>query len=65
MYKVWVVSGSADGHFGAGYFPRKFRYLKDAKESVDEALRHGATRMRIKWPNGAEQDVVVGAKVKK
>lgn len=43
-------------HYKPGYFPRKFRLLKDAKKAAEEVIREGATMARIECPNGGELD---------
>ena len=58
MYKVLVnrPNGMSDWPWASTYFPRSVRYLKDAKTLAKSAVEHGATMVRIEYPNGAELD---------
>jgi len=38
------------------YFPRKYKYLKEAKKAAQSAINHGSLLARIEYPNGAELD---------
>lgn len=54
FYRVLVNDVPYD--YPKDYFPRKFRYKKDAVKSAEEAIRKGATLARVECPNGGELD---------
>lgn len=43
-------------YFAPGYFPRKFKYKKDAIAIAELAVERGATMARVECPNGGEID---------
>ena len=54
MYTVRV--NDVPDVYPARYFPRKYRYLTQAKEAAQKAVDSGASAARIEYPNGAELD---------
>ncbi len=54
MYVVQVNDPPKD--FRHGFFPRKVRYLKDAKALAQEAVDKGASMARVECPKGGEID---------
>lgn len=42
--------------YPARYFPRKFRYKKEAVACAQAAIEAGATMARVECPNGGELD---------
>lgn len=62
MKKPYIVRANAPlgivptWDYPAGYFPRKFYYLKEAKECAQTAVDRGATLARVEYPNGGELD---------
>lgn len=55
MYQVYV--NDIPSCYGAGYFPRKIKYLRDAKRVAREVLQEGASFVRIEYPDGRELDL--------
>lgn len=55
MYNVCV--NDVPSHYGTRYFPRKIKYLRDAKRLAREVLQEGASLVRIEYPNGGELDL--------
>lgn len=42
--------------YRAGYFPRKFKYKREAINVAQEAIDLGASFARVECPNGGELD---------
>lgn len=41
--------------YSSDYFPRQYYYLKDAKKSVQDAIKNGALAACIEYPNGRKE----------
>lgn len=54
MYVLQV--NDVPAKYAPRYFPRSFRYLKDAKVAAKVVIAEGATMARIEYPNGGELD---------
>ena len=50
------VNGDVSHVYGAGFFPRKYHYKKDAIAVAKQAIRNGAAMARVECPNGGELD---------
>lgn len=57
MARSYVVQvNDPPPEYPPGYFPRKFRYQKDAHQCAKLAVERGATMARVEYPNGGEYD---------
>jgi len=59
LWKVQVVrcSDLAKWPYPVGYFPRDFRYLREARMCAGDAIAAGARSVRIEGSNGVEYDI--------
>lgn len=55
MYTIQV--NNPPPSYPIGYFPRKFRYLRDAKQCAQRAVEAGASMARVEYPDGREIDL--------
>lgn len=42
--------------YAKGYFPRKYKYKKEAIACAKLAVQNGASKARVECPNGGELD---------
>lgn len=57
MSKFYTVQvNDVPACYKTGWFPRKFKYEKDAINCAKTAVANGATMARVEYPNGAERD---------
>lgn len=59
-YKVLAngptMANAKNWDYPTGYFPRKFKYKRDAITAAKDAVRKGATMARVECPGGGELD---------
>jgi len=57
MPKFYTVQvNDAPSIYPYGYFPRKYRYEKEAIAAAKSAVEKGATKARVEYPECGERD---------